>query len=120
MSDKFICGYRRVRMDGVSDAPRDEYRLEGAGCSYCGSVSQEAFLAFVEAGGEVGPTDKNYKVYLHGDNAPGGKFYFYHLNKAGVERFIELYNAQKIKFGFPGHLYVLPYFARMTNVQSDS
>lgn len=35
-----------------------------ATCSYCGSLSQEAFFAAAEAGCELGPTDKNYKVYV--------------------------------------------------------
>lgn len=114
MNDNHICGYRRVQGRQRGDDAQDSYRLEGGGCSYCGSVSQVAFLAFVEAGGEIGPTDKDYKVYLHGDSAPGGKFYFYHLDDDGKDRFIELYNEQRIKFGMPGYLYVLPFFCGRT------
>jgi hypothetical protein len=40
-------------------------------CSYCGSLSEKRFIECVEAGGEVGPTDKNYKVYLR--PAPDGE-----------------------------------------------
>ena len=45
----------------------DSFRVNRDGvetCSYCGSISPEAFFAAVEAGAEVGPTDKSYKVYI--------------------------------------------------------
>jgi len=116
MSDNHTCGYRRVQGLALADSPfrmsgegLDHYREDGS-CSFCGSVSQEAFLAFVEAGGEVGPTDKDYKAYLHGDNAPGSKFYFYHLDEAGQRRFIDLYNENKVRLGYPGYFYALPFF----------
>jgi len=118
MSEKHTCGYRTVQGMDADDSPfrlsgsgLDEYRADGT-CSYCGSVSQAAFLAFAEAGGEIGPTDKDYKVYLHGEDAPGKKFYFYHLDDAGKQRFIDLYNEGKLRFGVPGYLYTLPYFCQ--------
>lgn len=40
------------------------WREDGT-CSYCGSLSPEQFFAAIEAGAELGPTDKNYKVYVH-------------------------------------------------------
>lgn len=139
------------------------WREDGT-CSYCGSASPEAFFAAVEAGYEVTPTDKSYKVYIdlpetldpeelvvcgssNGLERPGdkwvpasevdeatflrsnwtprkdgwlllekrgatkhGKFYFQHLDEAGMNRFIELYNAKKIKLAYPGYFYVRPYF----------
>lgn len=33
-------------------------------CSYCGSLSADAFFRAVEAGAVISPTDKNYKVYV--------------------------------------------------------
>lgn len=33
-------------------------------CSYCGSMHPDEFMAAVEAGARVTPTDKNYKVYI--------------------------------------------------------
>jgi hypothetical protein len=33
-------------------------------CSYCGSCSPDEFFAAIEAGAEVGPTDKSYKAYI--------------------------------------------------------
>lgn len=43
-------------------------------CSYCGSVSPEVLFAAIEAGHELGPTDKGYKLYLELPNdMPGAK-----------------------------------------------
>lgn len=45
---------------------------EGGSCSYCGSLNPETFMARLEAGDvEVGPTDKNYKVYVRNDGGEG-------------------------------------------------
>ena len=33
-------------------------------CSYCGSMHPDDFFAAAEAGAQLGPTDKNYKVYV--------------------------------------------------------
>jgi hypothetical protein len=33
-------------------------------CSFCGSMSPDELFAAIEAGAELGPTDKNYKVYV--------------------------------------------------------
>lgn len=119
MSEQFRCGRRGpwvanspLAYDQVEKG--DHYRSNGT-CSYCGSVSQEAFLAFIEAGGEVGPTDKSYKAYLTATDTvqpPGIKFYFQHLDEAGQRKFIELVNAKRVRIGYPGHFYVLPFFCR--------
>lgn len=101
----------------------DHYRNTGGEerCSYCGSVSGDTFMAFVRAGGEVGPTDKNYKAYLHDVKdehgnvvvkAPGLKFYFQHLSDEQKTEFIVLLNAGKVRVGMPGHFYRLPYFCQ--------
>lgn len=89
----------------------DHWRKRGGvrTCSFCGSIHQDDFFAAVEEGAEIGPTDKSYKVYVRD---AGGKFYFQHLDNAGRARFIELHNAGRITYGYPGHLYVRPYFAR--------
>lgn len=39
------------------------WRADGS-CSYCGSISAEALFEAIEKGYELGPTDKNYKVYV--------------------------------------------------------
>lgn len=48
--DEYLDGH------GVIGGPR--------GCSFCGSMSPDDFLAAVKSGAEVGPTDKNYKLYV--------------------------------------------------------
>jgi hypothetical protein len=94
--------------DGVA-----HWRDDGA-CSYCGSFSEAAFFAAVEAGAELGPTDKNYKVYLRGEGVPhvkgAAKFYFQHLSEEGQARFIALYNGKRMNIGYPGNFYVPPFF----------
>lgn len=75
-------------------------------CSGCGSLSEEAFLDAVRRGVEIGPTDKNYKVYVDHRH----KFYFQHLSVEGRKSFIEMLNAGVVRFGMPGHFYVLPFF----------
>ncbi len=114
-------------------------------CSYCGSLNPDALMARLEAGDvELGPTDKNYKVYVenvggkqfqmnHTRKCPDvmkcdmrtcehwtvefrshTKFYFPHLSAEQQKRFIELHNERKMKIGYPGHFYVPPFFASRT------
>ena len=42
-------------------------------CSYCGSISPEKFFEAVKAGAKLGPTDKNYKVYIDLPNPNAGE-----------------------------------------------
>lgn len=46
--------------------------------------------------------------------ATEAKFYFQHLSQAQRDEFIALHNASQMKFGYPGHLYLLPFFAQPT------
>lgn len=78
-------------------------------CSFCGSITADAFMEHVRAGGELGPTDKNYKVYV-GRSGAMGKFYFQHLDEAGCREFVDLLNAKRVAIGYPHRFYVLPYF----------
>jgi hypothetical protein len=82
----------------------------GGRCSYCGSMSEDDFFSAVDAGAEIGPTDKSYKVYVTGAGHSHAKFYFQHLSDSGRDKFIDAVNAKRMKFGFPGHLYVMPFF----------
>jgi hypothetical protein len=99
----------------------DEWRTDDT-CSYCGSVSQETLFKCIEAGAEIGPTDKSYKIYVRGGDAPGPmpKFYFQHLDEEGRKRFIDLVNEQKMNIGYPHHFYVLPYFAHPVSSEESS
>lgn len=135
----------------------------GLSCSFCGSLDPDRFMELVREGWVVGPTDKNYKAYLHrplsgeekaerkatwlrnfspeelrataesrSENpeqvraelesyydaqvAPAeassteAKFYYQHLSAEQQAEFIELYNARGMSVGYPGRLYVLPFF----------
>lgn len=93
-----------------SDETPDTWRSDEI-CSYCGSMSQAAFFAAIENGAELGPTDKNYKVYVHSDGSE--KFYFQHLDTDGRAQFIVLMNERKINIGVPGYFYMLPYFVQV-------
>lgn len=42
-------------------------------CSYCGSMHPDDLFAAIEAGSEVGPTDKSYKVYVDIPNPKAGQ-----------------------------------------------
>jgi hypothetical protein len=46
---------------------------EDRSCSYCGSIHPDDFFAAIEAGSELGPTDKDYKVYIDRPNPLAGK-----------------------------------------------
>lgn len=71
------------------ESERDSYREDGT-CSFCGSLNPDQFMSHVEAGTELGPTDKNYKVYIDVPNRDVGKPVFTqgHTNPtpADVER----------------------------------
>ncbi len=45
---------------------------EDGSCSYCGSITEAAFFAAIEAGRLIGPTDKNYKAYVDLPNPNAG------------------------------------------------
>jgi hypothetical protein len=40
------------------------------------------------------------------------KFYYQHLSEAQQQEFIDLHNEHRITIGYPGYLYVLPFFCR--------
>lgn len=46
------------------------------------------------------------------------KFYFYHLSEEQQKRFIEIYNAAKMKLKTPGHFYALPFFCSRDSVET--
>ena len=113
----------------LQGSPMEDHDWEWCGdgtCQACGSVSPRVFIEYVESGGEVGPTDKDYKVYLNGlrgkvKGAP--KFYFQHLfvdgvNQAVIDKFVSLLNDGKVNIGEPGRFYVMPFF--LQNVKPES
>lgn len=102
----------------LAGAGADDYWRSDGTCSYCGSLAPDVLMDRIEAGTvQLGPTDKNYKAYVKNDGGADlgfAKFYFPHFSAEQCRRFVELYNAKRIKFGAPGAFYVLPYFMRRT------
>jgi hypothetical protein len=123
------------RQEKASDTFGGAPDLEVRHCSFCGSLHPDDFMRMITEGYVVVPTDKSYKAYLqepvteerleeyrtgplrflgeelaHGRDV--GKFYYQHLSPEQQTRFIEMVNAKEIKFGYPGHLYVTPFFAK--------
>lgn len=142
MNEEHVCPRRAENppYPGMSDT--DTWRKNNS-CSYCGSFNPEEFMKRLEAADiELGPTDKNYKVYVKNeggevfkqtyrdcprDSTCTGpddcdhwitrditqtKFYFQHLSPEQQTRFIELINEKKVKIGMPGHFYNLPFFCK--------
>lgn len=81
-------------------------------CDFCGSISEPELFRLIELGAELGPTDKNYKVYVEHDSIRFGKFYFQHLSEEGRTRFVDLVNAKQLRIGYPGYFYRPPFFMR--------
>ena len=97
--------------DRVENMDRWAKRERHLTCTFCGSLHPDTFIELVEAGFQVGPTDKSYKAYLVApDGAHVGKFYYQHLSKEQQMHFIEIYNAGNMHVGYPGYFYCLPYF----------
>lgn len=118
----------------------DHYLADGT-CSYCGSISEDAFMERLRAGDiEVTPTDKNYKVYVKNkggapflrevgerrEHPTSGEvttvptlketetatFYLQHLTVEQRHEFIAKHNDNSMHIGFPGRFYVWPFFMR--------
>lgn len=109
MTASFKCPRRDELIGSFKLPEHDEWRDDKT-CSYCGSLEPAEFMRRAEAGDELGPTDKNYKVYIGGR----GKFYFQHLDDAQEQKFVDMLNAKTLKLGYPGHFYVAPFFVRFT------
>lgn len=88
-------------------------------CSFCGSLNPDIFLDLIEKGGILVPTDKDYKAYIEYENS-GSKFYFWHLSKDHINKYLELAERKKIKFDYPGFFYRKPYFLLLESVSPFS
>jgi len=78
-------------------------------CSFCGSLHPDTFMEWIDAGAEVGPTDKNYKAYIRGPQGEA-KFYYLHLDTTQRRQFVNLYNDGTMKIGYPHTFHVNPFF----------
>jgi hypothetical protein len=124
----FYCGRRGESAASLRMPGKDFWNTPDGhkACSYCGSMSPDELFAAIESGAEIGPTDKNYKIYVSlpnlkagqivetgsesGPTLRDGKFYFQHLSVEQQQRFIDLLNAKKINIGVPGYFYARPFF----------
>ena len=86
--------------------PTDSKWRDNNTCSWCGGLNPDVALNMIENGAIVGPTDKNYKIYV--DDMK--KVYFQHFENKHKDRFIMMLNDNKINFDSFGGFYVLPYF----------
>lgn len=124
---------RRAETGSTRGLP-DRWQKRGGhlACSYCGSSHPDEVMRAIAAGEVVlGPTDKNYKVYLeHSGLKLGMKFYLQHLSEEQRSEFIRLYNEDRetreyhedlsftvtrpgaMKLGYPGRFYAGIFFAR--------
>lgn len=55
--------------------------------------------------------DQQWGKYPHSSGGPEAKFYYQHLSQEQRDEFIELHNTRRMRISYPGHLYVLPFFA---------
>ena len=116
-ADRHVCPRRDEAPPGwTGQFPGHDWWEDRAGarcCSWCGSRNPDDLMALLRTGSvELGPTDKAYKAYIHtleGEHA--GKFYFQHLSDEQRREFVALLNAKAFPVGYPGHFYVLPFFA---------
>ena len=86
---EFMCGRRTEGYPSGTFSGPDYWRFDGT-CNYCGSINPDQLFQAIEDGCEIGPTDKNYKVYLEGAKAPkvrgACKFYFQHLSETAQRK----------------------------------
>ena len=80
------------------------------GCTFCGSLPGDRFMELLRAGKELEPTDKDYKAYVRDGDKTVGKFYYQHLSQDQKLEFIDLVNSRRLAIGYPGYLYVTPFF----------
>lgn len=106
-----LCPRREeIGPSSVFKLPAEDNWRDGKTCSYCGSLNPDEFMRAIEAGATITPTDKNYKAYLTDSVRGHQKFYFQHLDMDQRKKMVDLLNAGQLKFAFPGHFYVLPFF----------
>lgn len=98
---------RRMELDPQDYAEGLDHFGNDLLCSYCGSLEPREFMRLAEASVELEPTDKPYKVYVGDLNR---KFYFQHLDSDQRKRFVDMINGRRLRMGYPGHFYVLPFF----------
>ena len=72
-TDSFECPRRREVPRHMRVTPPPDHWRPDCTCSWCGSLSPAKFFEAIEAGHQIGPTDKNYKAYVDLPNPDAGK-----------------------------------------------
>lgn len=73
MSDDFMCP-RRAEGPAFTAGPDKWHERDGhLHCSFCGCLKPSQLFEAIEAGAELGPTDKNYKVYVDLEDPRAGQ-----------------------------------------------
>lgn len=78
-----------------------------------GGLTQESVIQAILDGATIDPTDKDYKIYVKHEFGYD-KAYFDKWDQEHKTKFISLFNEGKIKLGYPGYFYVLPFFTQST------
>lgn len=64
---------RRLETGAAFTPPESDHWRADQTCSYCGSLSPAAFLAALDAGARIGPTEKSHKAYVTVPNPHAGR-----------------------------------------------
>ena len=70
------CPRQAAATMGMQLAHQSHWEADGT-CSYCGSLSPELFFKAIGDGCELGPTGKNYKVYVDRPDPDAGQPWIY-------------------------------------------
>lgn len=116
MVEQFTCPRR------MDDVKGEDRWITGRGlvsqsgelsCSYCGSLNPDTFMYWLSQGGEISPTDKNYKAYIRSPVTNGeAKFYYPHLSDKQKNDFVRILNDGSMNIIYPGFFYQPPFFMK--------
>ncbi len=81
------------------------------------SRAAKAIRAVGERDGKTGEQiiadlEAQWAALPHNPGRTVAKFYYQHLSEDQAREFVDLMNSGRMRIGYPGHLYVLPFFAQ--------
>jgi hypothetical protein len=116
--DGWIVGPTDKTYKAYLDRPTTEAEKKAARDRWQASVTGQALHRAAVAEGKspeqvVEELDRVYETEHPTANSAGqvAKFYYQHLSAVQRAEFITLYNEHRMIVGYPGHLYVTPFFA---------
>lgn len=142
MSQLHVCP-RRSEVFSPDDHTQDTWREDGSCSFCGSMNPDTFMERLEAGDVRLAPTDKNYKVYVENEGGTQfkqtyrdcsgkecnkgpdecthwvtrevshSKFYFQHLSDEQKDRFITLLNEKKLKLGYPGYFYSIPFFCRI-------